>query len=176
MSRINKGLYSSEAHDWQTPPDFIQALLGFLECEQFRIDPCCSSMNIPARFHFIDGHTDGLKMKWSGSVFMNPPYGKVLKDWLKKCVEESKHGKATIWALVPSRTETVYQHDYGIASANFTVFLKGRLSFLKNGEPQGTAPFPTMLLYWGNDWAEVAARWLDKKPWPGTLMVRGDAE
>lgn len=210
MSRINKGLYSSEAQDWWTPPVFIQALLGFIQRPHFTLDPCCSAENIPAIEYYIDGEADGLALPWYGDVFVNPPYGKALRDWLKKCAHEAKD-TARIWALVPARTETIYQHDYGIASASFTVFMKKRVKFIpsptyrpvllrkrfrdallseKNSDrswvaigreiirdaEKGTAPFPTMLLYWGNDWAEVAARWLDKKPWPGTLMVRGDAE
>lgn len=105
------------------------------------------------------------------TVFLNPPYGPDLKPAMQKCSDEAKRG-LKIWALVPARTETHYQHDHGLADADFTVFLRGRLSFLRDGEKVGSAPFPTMLLYWGHDWEDVALRWAENPPMQGTVMTR----
>lgn len=174
MSKLNAGLYSSQDMTWCTPPDFIEKLLKFEMTGWFALDPCCSDKNIPAVHHFIDGETDGLKESWmfnypSPLVFVNPPYGSVLKDWVKKCYEESLRG-ARVWLLIPARTETRYQHEYGLTKAGFTVFLKGRMKFLQNGQAQGSAPFPTVLLYYGSDASQKAIRWQHEIPLPGTLM------
>lgn len=176
MSKINSGLYSSESHTWCTPPDFIETLLDFEDKGLFDLDPCCSQKNIPAHNYYIDGIVDGLQSDWVNSspdhkplVFVNPPYGKVLKDWVRKCHYESLRG-CKVWLLIPARTETIYQHDSGLTKAGFTVFLKGRMKFLQNGESKGTAPFPTMLLYYGNDSFQKAIKWNHRVPMPGTLM------
>ncbi len=194
MGKINPGLYSSEAQDWMTPPDLIEALLKFEGRKSFDLDPCCSRRNVPAKKHFLEQDTDGLSLPWGGLVFMNPPYGNDLKFWMEKAFKESNKG-SRVWALIPARTETVYQHDYGLARAGFTVFIKGRLHFVRNGdfvphtqqflpffeegcEPtdedtsdDGAAPFPTMLLYFGDDWKKKAARWAEKPAIKGTLMT-----
>jgi DNA N-6-adenine-methyltransferase (Dam) len=199
MSKINSGLYSSEVQDWMTPPHLVDALLAFEGRTMFDLDPCCSRRNIPALRYYLDGYCDGLVESWGHStlVFVNPPYGTALKLFMEKIWKEFNRG-CKIWTLIPARTETNYQHDYGLARAGFTIFLKGRLHFLRNGDevPQaqqtlslfcdvlesiparedkdGAAPFPTMLLYFGNDWQEKMHRWLEKPPLEGTLMVPGN--
>lgn len=173
MSKLNAGLYASETHTWMTPPALVDALLAFEGRKAFDLDPCCTEENIPAKAYYKSGLFDGLFQPWGGLVFVNPPYGNELKKWLEKAAKESLYPGCRVWALIPARTETQYQHDHGLAQAGFTVFLKGRLHFLLNGEDKGSAPFPTMLLYYGNDWKEKAKRWVQNPPLKGTLMVRG---
>ena len=190
MSKINPGLYSSEDHTWETPPEILQAILRFEGVERFDLDPACSRENVPARRHYLDPKSknprtaDGLVMQWThpdwptpvtrvALVFLNPPFGSGLRHWLKKCVEESRAGRARIWALVPSRTETTYQHEHGLTVAAFSVFLRGRLQFLRNGMKNGTAPFPSLLLYYDADEgraAEMCDRWANAPPLPGTVL------
>lgn len=172
MSRLNAGLYSSDDQTWMSPPELVNALLAFEQRICFDLDPACTVANIPALKHYFSTEFDGLAEPWNGLVFLNPPYGNVLKDWMRKAYEEHQKG-ARVWLLLPARTETRYQHDYGLTKAGFTVFLKGRLRFLQNGEDKGTAPFPTMLLYFGSDWQEKAQRWVKEQPVAGTLMLRG---
>jgi site-specific DNA-methyltransferase (adenine-specific) len=191
MSRINSGLYSSADQTWCTPPDLIQKLLAFEEMDHFHLDAACSDFNVPATFYYRKDGLHSRKMQindkcgltgdWeltapfdSSLVWLNPPYGKALQLFIKKAYEESLKG-CRVWALIPARTETVYQHDYGLTQAGFTVFLKGRLHFLQDGEDKGAAPFPTMLLYYGDDWKEKAERWVKNPPLKGTLMTRMEA-
>ncbi|HWU41986.1 MAG TPA: DNA N-6-adenine-methyltransferase [Bdellovibrio sp.] len=185
MSKLNPGLYTSEDHTWQTPPDLIDTLLHFERITEFDLDPCCTDKNIPARHHYQSHISNGLSLPWEGLAFMNPPYGNVLKAWMQKALEESQKPNCQVWALIPARTDTIYQHDFGITRAGFTVFMKSRLEFWKDGKPYlvmdkksgkmkpGTAPFPTMLLYYGMDWKQKAFRWLKEQPIEGTLMFPG---
>ena len=82
---------------------------------------------------------------WSGdTVFMNPPYGREIKDWIKKAYTESKRG-ATVVCLIPARTDTAYWHDYCFKGE--VRFLRGRLSFSN----KGTAPFPSAVVIFRGD-------------------------
>lgn len=159
-----------------TPPDLIEALLAFEGVERFDLDPACTERNIPAWRHIQYPEKDGLIESWGHPskdhtlVFINPPYGDKLKLFMEKICFEIANG-CRIWALTPSRTETRYQHEFGLTQANFTIFLKGRLKFLQNGQVKGTAPFPAMLLYYGDDWQEKAARWIESPALKGTLML-----
>jgi|GEM_PF-5465603 len=168
-----------------TPPELVNALLRFEGREQFDLDPCCSVKNIPARYHYVHPEHDGLELPWAGCqrsgpqalVWVNSPYGNLLAKFMQKMAEEAEKG-ARIWAIVPARTETMYQHEHGLVKAGFTVFMKKRICFLKHGQdadPKANAPFPTMLLYYGDDWAEKAVRWELHPAWPGSLMIRGEA-
>ena len=49
--------------------------------------------------------------------------------------------------LIPARTDTVWWHT-ALSVCSCVCFIKGRLRF--QGAPS-SAPFPSALLYWGND-------------------------
>jgi len=74
------------------------------------------------------------------NVFCNPPYGKEISKWIKKCYEES---------LKPARTDTRYWHDYIFDKAEIRFFLKGRIKFTDdNGKEYQSAPFPSAVVIW----------------------------
>ena len=78
------------------------------------------------------------------TVFCNPPYGRAIKDWVKKCSEESRKHGSTIVMLIPARTDTSYFHDYIYKKQNVEVrFVRGRLKF---GDGKNSAPFPSMVV------------------------------
>lgn len=86
---------------------------------------------------------DGLAQSWAGEcVFCNPPYGRAIGDWVKKCYEEHIKHNITVVMLIPARTDTTYFHKYIYNYAELR-FIKGRLKF--NDGKQG-APFPSMLV------------------------------
>lgn len=174
MSRINAGLYSSSADDWMTPPDFIETLLKFLGKDRFDLDPCCTLPNIPALRHYFYPDYNGLLEPWgaeNGSVvYLNPPYGTALPKWILKASEEAKRG-AQVWGLIPARPDTRYWQQQVFSQHSFVFFLQGRLKFLKNGVNNGTAPFPTALVYWGKDWPAMADRFSQAQPFKGSLVI-----
>lgn len=73
-------------------------------------------------------------------MFCNPPYGREIKDWVKKSAE----AKTLVVMLIPARTDTKYFHEYIYNKPNVEIrFLKGRLKF---GDSKNSAPFPSMLV------------------------------
>ena len=86
---------------------------------------------------------DGLTKNWSGErVFCNPPYGREIPYWVKKCYEENKLNNTFIVMLIPARTDTSYFHDY-IYNKQEIRFIRGRLKFNDGKNP---APFPSMVV------------------------------
>lgn len=129
--------FSSKTDLWSTPQDFYNKL-NFIY--QFNLDPCSDGTNAKCEQYFTK-EDDGLKQDWSGKrVFMNPPYGREIKHWMKKAYEESLKG-ALVVCLVPSRTDTAWWHDYAINGD--IEFLRGRLKF---GNSKNPAPFPSALV------------------------------
>jgi hypothetical protein len=68
--------YSSDSVEWYTPADYIEAVhqaLGGVD-----LDPASNEFaNATVRAKkFFTAEDDGLKKKWHGRVFLNPPYGK----------------------------------------------------------------------------------------------------
>lgn len=92
-----------------TPQSFFDELNNEFN---FTLDPCATKENAKCN-KFYTKEQDGLKQDWSGErVFCNPPYGKVIGDWVRKCYEESKKSNTTVVALIPARTDTRYFHEY----------------------------------------------------------------
>lgn len=136
---INKGLFSSNTNEWATPVAFYEE---FNKEFNFTLDPCATDANHKCNKYFTK-EIDGLAQSWAGEVvFCNPPYGRELGKWVKKCYEEHiKHG-ITVVMLIPARTDTTYFHTYIYNYAEIR-FIKGRLKF--NDGKQG-APFPSMVV------------------------------
>lgn len=79
--------FSSKTDNWATPQDFFDELD---EEFQFTLDPCACPDNAKCEKYFTK-EENGLIQSWAGeTVFMNPPYGRAIKDWVKKAYDESK--------------------------------------------------------------------------------------
>lgn len=76
-------------------------------------------------------------------MFCNPPYGRVIYDWIEKCYNESQKPNTTVVALIPARTDTKYFHQFIYHKAKEIRFIKGRLKF---GDSKNSAPFPSMIV------------------------------
>lgn len=134
---ITTGMMSSNTPEWATPQKFFDELNAEFS---FTLDPCSTDENAKCEKHYTK-EDDGLSKNWGGeSVFCNPPYGKELPIWVKKCYEESRH--ADVVMLIPARTDTRWFHDYIYNKAEIR-FIKGRLKFNDGKSP---APFPSMVV------------------------------
>jgi|TARA_R110000824_G_C14715201_1_gene624385 phage N-6-adenine-methyltransferase len=133
---MNNIHFSSNSNEWTTPQDYFNVLNKEFN---FTLDPCCTKKSSKCdKFYTLKD--DGLSKDWSNEiVFMNPPYGREIKHWIKKAYEESLKG-AIVVCLVPARTDTTYWHEYCMKGK--VRFIKGRLKF----SGKGSAPFPSALV------------------------------
>ena len=130
-------LFSSLTDEWPTP----QRLFDALHAEfGFTLDPCATQANAKCERFFTRGE-DGLKQDWSrDAVFMNPPYGRMIGQWVKKAYESARQG-ALVVSLLPARTDTRWWHDYVMRGE--IRLLRGRLTFEGGKYP---APFPSAIV------------------------------
>ena len=133
-------MFSSKSNDWSTPQDFFDELNAEFG---FTLDPCADEFNHKCNKYFTEGE-DGLLQDWGGEiVFCNPPYGKAIKDWVRKAYIEGCKPNTTVVLLIPARTDTAYFHDYIYHEAKEIRFIRGRLKF---GNSKNAAPFPSMVV------------------------------
>lgn len=136
---VNSGLFTSDSPEWVTPRDLFDKIA--VEFGPFDLDPCCTQENAKAP-RFFTRESDGLAQPWAGRVFVNPPYGRVIGQWVKKSYLERERAEAIVM-LIPARTDTAWWHDYVQDKAEVR-FLRGRVKF-ENGGKTGSAPFPSCL-------------------------------
>jgi DNA polymerase-1 len=138
-------LLSSASEEWYTPPEILQAVQACLG--PIELDPCSNSPtapNVPAARHYTTVD-DGLAREWSAAtVFLNPPYGRVIAAWVAKLLAEYAAGRVReAITLVPARTDTAW---FRPLFAHPVCYVRGRLKF--SGSPNA-APFPSALVYLG---------------------------
>ena len=137
-----------------TPPTLIEAL------GPFALDPACPpSMpwQTARRMYHFPGQ-DGLLLDWRGFVWLNPPFGRGLKEFAARMIE---HGDGVILLNGRSTETAVTQACFAAASAVF--FPARRLKFHdKRGRKLG-AWFPSLLIGFGPTAADRLAR-LAAKP------------
>ena len=132
-------MFSSKSDEWETPIDVFNRLNEEFD---FDLDPCADENNHKCDRYFTQKQ-NGLIQNWGGSkVFCNPPYGKEISAWVRKCSDESKKENTVVVMLIPARTDTKWFHDYIYQKAEVR-FLKGRLKF---GGSKNNAPFPSMVV------------------------------
>ncbi|MCI2958209.1 phage N-6-adenine-methyltransferase [Agromyces atrinae] len=142
-------MFAKRNDRWLTPLPLIHAL------GEFDLDPCGAPGHPTAKEVWTpEEFGDGLSMPWSGRVWLNPPYGRTMEDWMRALAE---HGHGT--ALIFARTETKLFHELVWPLASGILFLRGRVTFLDlDGDPaSASSGAPSCLISYGGDDATLLA-------------------
>ena len=131
--------------EWGTPQKLFDSLN---EEFGFTIDVAASDTNHKCERYYTEAD-DGLSKSWRGeTVYCNPPYGRPIKDWVRKA---SSSGAEKVVMLLPARTDTAWFHDYVYGKAGIR-FIRGRLHY---NDDKDAAPFPSMIVIFdGNNRGE----------------------
>lgn len=134
---MDKALFSSATDEWETP----QLVFDALDLEfGFTLDPCCTHRNAKCSLHFTK-EENGLIQDWADHVvFVNPPYGRTISDWIKKAYESAQKGAVCV-CLIPARSCTRWWHRYCMKGE--IRFLRGRIKFVGG---KHSAPFPSAVV------------------------------
>ena len=163
-------IFSHENDDWGTPDEIYDP------CNQeagFGLDAAATAGNSKCGASYIDKLGDALcDINWhyhsqGRPVWCNPPYS-LIGEFLKKAKEESMKG-ATVWVLIPIRSDTPYfqryvlgydeQGNYHGGAAEIR-YIPGRVKFSKSvpkpmtrydfeekrKKYQYSAPFPSIIV------------------------------
>ena len=135
-------MFSSNDMTWETPLELFKELD---EEFHFNTDVCAVPETAKCKEYYTP-EIDGLKQKWHGVCWMNPPYGKDIGKWMEKAYNESLNGVIVV-CLIPARTDTKYWHNYCFKASEIR-FIKGRLRF---GNSNNSAPFPSAIVIFNNN-------------------------
>ena len=146
-----KIMFSKKSDEWATPQwlfDSMNQKYGFT------LDPSATPENAKcSKFYTMED--DGLSKNWAGErVFINPPYSKCY-DWVKKAHKEAQQENTKVVMLLPARTDTKWFHEFCMDKkvTSEIVFVKGRLKF---GDQTNAAPFPSMIIVFGDPKEEIS--------------------
>jgi len=144
MKKVNPGMFSSKSDEWETPQWLFDELNKYFD---FTLDVAASTDNAKVDRCYTKANS-AFDHSWAGErCFMNPPYGREIKNWTSKAVLETTHNDSLVVCLLPGRVDTYWFSD-SAPFARAIVLLKGRLKF-GNSSPEdaalSSAPFPSML-------------------------------
>lgn len=106
----------------------------------FTLDVCASARNAKCR-RFYSEADDGLAQPWTGSCWMNPPFGGAGR-WVERAWRAARLEGATVVCLLPVWSDLGWWHDWAMR-ANEIRFLRGRLRF---EGARGAAPMALCLV------------------------------
>jgi phage N-6-adenine-methyltransferase len=109
----------------------------------FTLDAAASDENaLCDRYYTVKD--DALGQDWGTErVWLNPPFGKGMREWARKAWEASRSG-ALVVMLVPSATDMDWWHDY-ILEADELRFIRGRVSFYSESMELSNYVYPLSL-------------------------------
>ena len=131
--------FSSATDEWETPQKLFDELN---QKYKFEIDVCATKENTKCIRRYYTKEDNGLTKDWTDRCWMNPPYGRNIKYWVKKAYESARDNGAIVVCLLPSRTDTAWWHNYVLPYGEVT-FIRGRLKF---GNATNSAPFPSAIV------------------------------
>ena len=114
------GMRTSLDDTWTTPKSFFDAVNKEFN---FGLDAAAlqASTLVPDNWYGPDhpdtSRRDALVREWHTDtdkpIWFNPPYGRVIKQWVAKAAQEAWVGGVVV-CLVPARTDTAWWHDHCI--------------------------------------------------------------
>lgn len=165
-SSTMQAMTSSANEHWNTPVSIIDPIKQHIG--PIILDPCSNPNSLVRATTEWYGppHIDGLSKDWQcgGVVFVNPPYGRKIRAWTKKCAAEAalsmkQRNQTQIVLLGPARTDTEFFQTDVCPTAESVLLLKGRVTFAGAKAP---ALFPSFLAYWGHRPDSFKAAFLGK--------------
>jgi len=122
MPDVKQTWFNRAKTDYETP----QSIFAPLDQEfGFTLDVAANADNAKCERFFTE-QEDGLQQRWAGVCWMNPPFGRAMKKWVKKAFEEWKQG-TTVVCLLPARTNTAWWHDWVMQGE--VRFIRGEVKF-----------------------------------------------
>src|SRR5215471_7377481 len=137
--------FSSATDEWPTPPKIVAALAK--EFGPFTLDPAADDLNAKAANYFTR-ENDGLSQPWYGRVWLNPPYGRTVGQWLKKARQEVEQRRAElVVCLVPARVDSHWwkANVEDVRPKPLVRFWLRRIQFVEKQD----APFSSAIIVYG---------------------------
>ena len=140
---------SNSNAEWYTPPEIIErarAAMGGID-----LDPasCAIAQRVVQAAAWFDRKRDGLAQRWTGNVWLNPPFARGLIDqFIDKLLDERRNFSQAI-TLVHSRTDADWFQRLGDI-ANAIAFPRGAIKFYNETDCRPSGVYGSAIIYIGD--------------------------
>lgn len=130
LGYVGKRPGSRDSDSWFTPPRYLEgvrSVLGRIDLDPF--SSAIANQTVKAKHYYTEADNAFDKSWLAGSVFMNPPYGKLCRSAVEKFTDEFQRGHfKTGIVLVNNATETRF-FQLLLETASAVCFTNHRISF-----------------------------------------------
>lgn len=156
--------------EWYTPPQYIEAarsVMGAID-----LDPASNEVanQYIQATRFFSLEDSAFEHEWVGRVWMNPPYSRVIGEFVDKLVSEYQAGNVTE-AIVVTNNGTDTRWFDNLTSVSSAICLhRGRIAFLdESGTPIRNNNKGQVFTYIGPNWEAFSSVFSDF----GRIYLRG---
>ncbi len=160
-----------------TPPRILEPVREYFGAMGISLDPATEPSNPAGAVDFFHGRGDGtaeglsgLDVRWRAvgyldctyshaikpNVFINPPYGRELRDWVAKIALEASRD-CHILALLPGQRFEQHYFQRDVFNLQLTAFcaVRKRVNFLRpDGKPAKGNPYGSFIYLYNGNWAQ----------------------
>lgn len=151
---------NSGENEWYTPSDIIESARKVLQ--NIDLDPASSELanRTVMADKFYTKEDDGLRQKWHGNIWLNPPYSQPLISQFSDAVINKRAEYNSAIVLVNNATDTQWLHQM-MDVCDAICFVHGRIKFIdKYGNPSGAPLQGQCILYFGDKDYEFASEFI----------------
>jgi phage N-6-adenine-methyltransferase len=150
-ARKVRGTEGTGDEEWFTPVEYIEPVRSFFG--DIDLDPASSieAQKIVQAKSYFTKDDDGLRHEWYGRLYLNPPYGPPIGNFIRKLCEEWQAGRISAAILLTHNyTSSAWFHEAEDV-ADAICFTFNRMKFYK---PNGELASPTQgqaFFYFGDE-------------------------
>ncbi len=144
---------STGEREWFTPPEYIEAarkVMGSIDVDPASCDEANKTVKATC---YYTAENDGLKQKWKGTVWLNPPYDHpIVDDFCQLLVEKVETEEVSQACLIVNNITETAAGQTVLGKCNAICFPKGRVKFFNPTKTAGNSPLQgQMVLYFGDN-------------------------
>lgn len=135
--------------EWYTPVEYIEAARSVMG--EIDLDPASSdaAQRVVRATQYLTAEDDGLAQKWAGRVWLNPPYGEHIGEFVAKLTKDFALGSVTDAILLTHNScDTGWWHQAHCSCAGF-VHTRGRINFTRSDGFTASPPLGQTFFYFG---------------------------
>ncbi|MGL5015251.1 MAG: DNA N-6-adenine-methyltransferase [Bacteroidales bacterium] len=145
--------HSNNTNDnWYTPQCYVESarlVMGGID-----LDPasCDEANELIGADQFYSLENSAFNHQWAGRVWMNPPYSRIIKDFVNKLVDSYEEGHVTSAIVVTNNGTDTKWAQRMFDSCSAICLVKGRIGFLdETWTPVNNNNKGQIFTYFGND-------------------------
>lgn len=154
--QVQVTIFSHESEEYYTPARYVEAareVMGVIDLDPASCERAQEWIGAETFYTVAD---DGLKRRWLGRIWLNPPYSKTGNRsnqdiWSAQLIEQYRAGNVTE-AILLVKSAMGYKWFENLWCSWPTCFARKRISFIRsNGDDKGQSKMGTAFLYLGQN-------------------------